>query len=55
MLATKQTECEVDTNFDFLNARFISFSAVLAFHSVLELFINHDQWMSLIFDTVNDV
>ena len=25
------------------------------FHSYLELFINHDQLMRLIFDTINDV
>ena len=25
------------------------------FHSYLELFINHDQWMRLTFDTINDV
>ena len=25
------------------------------FHSYLELFINHDQTMRLIFDTINDV
>ena len=25
------------------------------FHSYLELFISHDQWICLIFDTVNDV
>ena len=55
VLATKQTECEVDMNFNFLNAGFRSFSAVLVFHSFLELFIDHDQWMRLIFDTVNDV
>ena len=31
------------------------FSTLLVFHSYLELLINHDQWMRLIFDTVNDV
>ena len=36
-------------NFYFLNAVFISFfSTLLVFHSYLELFINHDQWMRLI-------
>ena len=25
------------------------------FHSYLDLFINHDQWVRLIFDKVNDV
>ena len=31
------------------------FSTLLVFHSYLELFINHDQWMRLIFDTLNNV
>ena len=31
------------------------FSTLLVFHSYLELFISHDQWIRLIFDTVNDM
>ena len=31
------------------------FSTLLVFHSCLELLINHDQWMRLIFGTENDV
>ena len=31
------------------------FPTPLMFHRYLELFINHDQWMRLMFDTVNDV
>ena len=43
-------------NVYFLNSVFISlFSILLVIHSYLELFTNHDQWMRLIFDTVNDV
>lgn len=31
------------------------FSTLLVFRSYLGLFINHDQWVRLIFDSVNDV
>ena len=34
---------------------FMFFSTLLVFHNYLELFINQDQWIHLIFDTVNDV
>ena len=42
--------------FLFFKRCFYKFSStVLVFRSYLELYINHDQWMRLIFDTVNDV
>ena len=42
--------------FLFFKRCFYKFSStVLVFRSYLELYINHDQWMRLIFDSVNDV
>ena len=49
------------SNFYFLKRCFYKFfSTLLVFHSYLEFikqnsFINRDQWIRLIFDTVNDV
>ena len=41
--------------FLFLKRCFEKFvSTLLVFHSYLELFINHDQWMRSIFDTANN-
>ena len=43
------------SNFYSLNAVFKSFPPHYSCFAVIQLYSNHDQWMRLIFDTVNDV
>ena len=54
--AKENPRIEKIQQFQFLKRSYYTFfSTLLMFHSYLDLFINHDQWVRLIFDKVNDV